>query len=133
MLIPIIKFAAGLAIAVAGYYAADRITKNKTGRHIHEHVAHQASLFWNLIREKILSWTDKHPAISKIARFFIATMDKHIGRVIIFAQWNTKSGALKKATVVKETTMSIKQYNKMFKNKKKKVDITDKVAIAVYA
>lgn len=129
MIAPLVKFGAAAAAAVATY-VFDQIIKERTGKHVHEHLAEHISRFWSNNRELILAWTDKHPAISKIARFYIAKLDTFTTRVMIFAQWKAQSGVMKRETIVAETTMSMEEYNRLLSNKDE-ADITDKVAVYV--
>ncbi len=51
------KVAIGAGAAIGTYLLADKITKAKTGKHIHQHVY----IWWSRLRDRVSAWIAKHP------------------------------------------------------------------------
>lgn len=58
----------GLGLAAAGVAAwyADEKVKEKTGKHIHEHVVDWLKVFWNRLREWARNYLAQHDRVKKI-------------------------------------------------------------------
>lgn len=58
----------GLGLAAAGVAAwyADEKVKEKTGKHIHEHVVDWLKVFWNRLREWARNYLAQHDRVRKI-------------------------------------------------------------------
>jgi len=60
------------AIAIGGYAFTDAVVKEKTGRHVHEHVFS----WWCEMRDCIANWLGQNQKLKKINRVALVVLDK---------------------------------------------------------